>query len=52
MLRKTMEFWTMEIKEVVILWGHAEADNTLFDLYNSSDDTKAKFDNCYIIHSK
>ena len=37
MSRKTMEFWTMEIKEVVILWGDAEVDNTLLDLYNSSD---------------
>ena len=30
----------------------AEADNTLQDLHNSSYDTKAKFDNCFITHSK
>ena len=30
----------------------AEADNTLLDLNNSSYDTKAKFNNCFIIHSK
>ena len=30
----------------------AEADNTLRDLHNSSDDTKAEFNNCFIIHSK
>ena len=30
----------------------AEADNTLRDLLNSSYDKKAKFNNCYIIHSK
>ena len=29
-----------------------EADNTLQDLHNSSDDTKAEFNNCFIIHSK
>ena len=34
-------------------WGWVSADNTLRDLYNSSYDTKAKFnDNCFIIHSK
>ena len=27
-------------------------DNTLRDLYNTSDDTKAEFNNCFIIHSK
>ena len=26
--------------------------NTLLDLPNCSDDTKAKFNNCFIIHSK
>ena len=31
---------------------HAEADNTLRDLHNSSYDTKAEFNNCLIIHSK
>ena len=30
----------------------AEADKTLQDLLNSSEDTKAKFNNCFIIHSK
>ena len=30
----------------------AEADNTLRDLNNSSYDTKAEFNNCFIIHSK
>ena len=29
-----------------------EAINTLWDLHNSSDDTKAEFKNCFIIHSK
>ena len=28
------------------------ADNTLQDLYNSSYDTKAEFNNCFIIHLK
>ena len=27
-------------------------DNTLRDLHNTSDDMKAKFNNCFIIHSK
>ena len=30
----------------------AEADDILRDLHNSSDDTKAEFNNCFIIHSK
>ena len=30
----------------------SEADNTLRDLNNSSYDTKAEFNNCFIIHSK
>ena len=30
----------------------AEADKTLQDLHNSSYDTKADFNNCFIIHSK
>ena len=30
----------------------AEADNTLLDLHNFSYDTKADFNNCFIIHSK
>ena len=29
-----------------------EADNTLRDLRNSSYDTKAEFNNCFMIHSK
>ena len=36
----------MEISE-----GVAEADNSLRDIHNSSDDTKAEFNNCFIIHS-
>ena len=32
--------------------GLAEADNTLPDLHNSSYDTKAEFNNCFIIQSK
>ena len=35
----------MEISE-----GVAEADNKR-DIHNSSDDTKAEFNNCFIIHS-
>ena len=38
----------MEIKEGVI----AEAANTLRDLHNSSYDTKAEFNSCFIIQSK
>ena len=30
----------------------ADADNTLRDLHNSAYDTKAEFNNCFIIHSK
>ena len=30
----------------------AEADNTFQDLHNSSYDTKAEFNNCFITHSK
>ena len=30
----------------------AELDNTLRDMQNSSYPTKAKFNNCFIIHSK
>ena len=29
----------------------AEAVNTVWDLHNSSYDKKAKFNNCFIIHS-
>ena len=44
----------MENKESVISWGHnkAKADHTFLDLHNSSYVTKAKFNNCFIIHSK
>ena len=38
----------MEIEESVT----ASADNTLRDLHNSSYDTKAEFNNCFIIHSE
>ena len=38
----------MEIEEGVT----ASKDNTLLGLYNSSYDMKAKFNNCFIIHSK
>ena len=31
---------------------YAEADNTLRDLQNSSYDTKAEFNNCFINNSK
>ena len=37
----------MEIEEGVI-----RADNALRYLHNSSYDTKAEFNNCFIIHSK
>ena len=30
----------------------ASAENILRDLHNFSDDTKAEFNNCFIIHSK
>ena len=39
----------MEIEEGVIT---AKADKTLRDLHNSSYDTKAEFNICFIIHSK
>ena len=35
-----------------VLSTKAEVDNTLWDLQNSSYPTKAKFNNCFIIHSK
>ena len=38
----------MEIEEGVIRRGR----NTLRDLHNSSYDTKAEHNNCFIIHSK
>ena len=31
---------------------YASTDNTLRDLHNSSYDTKAEFNNCFIIYSK
>ena len=33
-------------------YGDRIMDNTLRDLHNSSYDTKAEFNNCFIIHSK
>ena len=33
-------------------WYTASTDNTLRDLHNSSFDTKAEFNNCFIIYSK
>ena len=40
----------MEIEEGVIRQGlKDEADNTIRDLHNSSVDTKAVFNNCFII---
>ena len=43
----------MEIEEGVIRRGRRpSADNTLRGLHNSSYDTKAEFNNCFIIHSK
>ena len=36
---------------MVIVRMIIKADNTLLDLHNSSDDTKAEFNNCFI-HSK
>ena len=32
--------------------GCCETDNTFRDLHNSSNDTTAEFNNCFIIHSK
>ena len=41
---------------VDLLLGRPEVnsleDNTLLDLHNSSDDTKAEFNDCFIIHLK
>ena len=39
----------MEIKEGVI---RREADNTLQDLHNSSDDTKAEFNNIVLLFTQ
>ena len=41
----------MKITEEVIGIG-LTADNNVHDLHNSSENTKAKFNNCFIIHSK
>ena len=39
----------MSISESVIrLWATASTDNTLLDLHNSSEDTKAEFNNDFI----
>ena len=41
------------MNEAEYLMKTAEADNTLQDLHNNSSyDTKAKFNNCFIIQSK
>ena len=40
------------MNEAEYLMKTAEADNTLRDLHNSSYDTKAEFNNCFIIQSK
>ena len=34
------------------LWSLRRVVNTLRDLHDSSYDTKAEFNNCFIIHSK
>ena len=47
-MRLSILWRIMEIEEGVT----AEADNTLRDLHNSSYDTKAEFNNRFIIHSK
>ena len=51
-MRLSILWKIMEIEEGVIRRGVGEADNTLRDLQNSSYDTKAEFNNCFIIHSK
>ena len=45
-MRLSILWRIMEIEESVI------ADNTLLNLHNSSYDTTAEFNNCFIIHSK
>ena len=40
------------MNEAEYLMKTAEAYNTLRDLHNSSYDTKAELNNCFIIHSK
>ena len=50
-MRLSILWRIMEIDEGVIRRGlRAEADNTLRDLRNSWYDTRAEFNNCYIIH--
>ena len=44
-MRLSILWRIMEIEE-------AEADNTLRDLHNSLYDTRAEYNNCFIIHSK
>ena len=51
-MRLSILWKIMEIEEGVIRRGVGETDNTLRDLHNSSYDTKADFNNCFIIHSK
>ena len=51
-MRLSILWKIMEVEEGVIHRGVGEADNTLRDLHNSSCDTKADFNNCFIIHSK
>ena len=47
-MRLSILWRIMEIKEGVM----TKADNTLLDLHNSSCDTKAEFNKCFIIHWK
>ena len=54
-MRRSILWRIMEINEGVLLSFEAvgrEADNTLRDHHNSSYDTKAEVDNCFIIQSK
>ena len=47
-VRLSIIWQIMEIKE----GESALADNTFWDLHNFSDDMKAEFNNCFIVHSK
>ena len=47
-MRLSILWRIMEIEEGVT----ASTDNTLWDLHNSLNDTKAEFINCFIIHPK
>ena len=54
-MRLNINLRIMDIAEDVIRRGRldpTEADNTLRELHNFSDDTKAEFNNCFTIHSK